>query len=74
METDEVIWADIDTNTCVTPGPADGKQLRCMHHLLDEDGHRYCGGAKGIADDWPCKSKPRILVSKQEYLIWRLTR
>lgn len=73
MEIDEVIWVDIDDNSCIAPGPADDEQLRCIHHLLDEGGRRYCGGAKGITGDWPCKNKPRILVNKVEYATWKLT-
>lgn len=74
METDELIWVNVNNNFCVAPGPSDGKQPRCIHHLLDKDGHRYCGGAKGRVDEFPCRNNPRILVNKKEYATWKLTR
>lgn len=78
METDEVIWVDVDDNSCTLDDASGKKVLKCNHYT-GTPGNRTCSARKEgymnpNPNELPCKNKPRILVNKQEYLTWKLTR
>ena len=77
METDELIWADIEHNSCTLDDDNGKEVLRCNHYV-GMCGDRTCSARRGGAGmdprEFPCENRPRILVSKQEYAIWKLTK
>ena len=77
METDEMIWADIEDNSCVLDD-GNGKEILKCNHYVGMHNVRICSARKEgrfvSPNEFPCGNRPRILVSKQEYAIWRLTR
>ena len=77
METDEMIWADIEHNLC-TLEDDNGKEILKCNHYVGLCGDRVCSARKsGESMDphaSPCGNRPRVLVSKHEYAIWKLTK
>lgn len=76
METDELIWVDIDSNFCALDDDTGKEILRCNHYT-GTPGNRTCSARKEgrlNPNEFPCKNKPRILVNKVEYATWRLTK
>ena len=77
METDEMIWADIEDNSCVLDDDSGKVILRCNHYVGAYGNGMRSARKSGESMDphaFPCENRPRILVSKQEYAVWRLTR
>lgn len=77
MATDEMIWADIEHNLC-TIRDDNGKEILRCNHYVGTRGGRVCSVQKENMHvgphEYPCENRPRILVSKQEYAVWRLTK
>lgn len=77
METDEMIWADIEDNSC-TIDDGNGIEILKCNHYVGMHGYGMCSARKenmhADPHDYPCENRPRILVSKQEYAVWRLTK
>lgn len=77
MATDEMIWADIEHNSC-TLDDNNGKEILRCNHYVGVYGSSMCfARKKGMSKAphaYPCENRPRILVNKQEYMIWRLTK
>lgn len=77
MATDEMIWADVEDNSC-TLEDGNGKEILRCNHYVGAQGNRVCSARKNgryvNPNAFPCGNKPRILVSKQEYAIWKLTK
>lgn len=77
METDEMIWVDIEHNSC-TLEDDNGKEALSCNHYVGTSGNRTCSARKKAQavdpNEFPCGNRPRVLVSKQEYAVWRLTK
>lgn len=76
METDELIWVNVNRNFC-TLDDDNGKEIMRCSHYTGTPGNRTCSVRKegGInPNEFPCRNNPRILVSKAEYATWKLTR
>lgn len=73
MATDELTWADIEHNLCTIEDDNGKEILRCNHYVSTRGG-RVCSAQNAGPHEYPCENRPRILVSKQEYAVWRLTR
>lgn len=77
MATDEMIWADVEHNLC-TLEDDNGKEILRCNHYMGTSGGRVCSARKEgryvSPNEFPCGNRPRILVSKQEYAVWRLTK
>ena len=77
METDEMIWADVEHNSCAIEDGNGIEILKCNHYVGTR-GERVCSARKEgryvSPNEFPCENRPRILVSKQEYAVWRLTK
>ena len=77
MATDEMIWADIEHNSC-TLDDNNGKEILRCNHYVGTYGNSMCSARKENMrmdpHEYPCENRPRILVSKQEYAVWKLTR
>ena len=67
METDEMIWVENNGTCSLTSGK---ESVACHHH---QTSNPLCFGTHG-SSEWPCKDQSIVLVNKQEYAIWRLTR
>lgn len=66
MATDEMIW--VDGEACYLSN--DEGSMACHHHQAKNP---LCFGKHG-SSKWPCKGLDIVLVNKQEYVIWRLTK
>lgn len=77
MEDNELIWVDIKDNSCTLDDNNDKEILKCNHYV-GLCGDRVCSARKNGESmdpyDFPCGNKPRILVSKHEYAVWKLTK
>lgn len=77
MATDEMIWGDIENNFC-TLDDDNGKEILRCNHYVGTSGGRVCSARKenmhAGPHEYPCENRPRILVSKQKYAVWRLTK
>lgn len=71
METDELIWVGNgeDGKDCYLSDD-DEESIACHHHQAKNP---LCFGTHG-SSEWPCKGLNIVLVKKQEYVIWRLTK
>lgn len=77
MEDNELIWVDIKDNSCTLDDNNDKEILKCNHYV-GPYGDKICSARKEgkyvSPNEFPCGNRPRILVSKQEYAIWKLTK
>jgi hypothetical protein len=77
MEDNELIWVDIKDNSCTLDDNNDKEILKCNHYV-GLCGDRVCSARKEgkyvSPNEFPCGNRPRILISKQEYAVWRLTK
>ena len=77
MATGEMIWADVEHNSCAIEDGNGIEILKCNHYVGTQ-GNRVCSARKEgrhvSPNEFPCGNRPRILVSKQEYAIWKLTK
>ena len=77
MEADEMIWVDVEHNSC-TLVDDNGKEILRCNHYVGTCGNSMCSarisGAGMDPHTFPCRNRPRILVNKQEYLTWKLTK
>jgi hypothetical protein len=77
METDELIWADIKDNSCAIEDGNGIEILKCNHYV-GAQGSKMCSARKEgryvNPNEFPCENRPRILVNKQEYAVWKLTK
>lgn len=75
METDELIWVDINNNSCTLDDDTGKEVLRCSYYTVTS-GNRTCSARNERyinPNEFPCKNEPRILVNKVEYATWKLT-
>lgn len=77
METDEMIWVDVEHNSCAIED-GNGKEILRCNHYVGMHGNRVCSARKEgwyvSPNEFPYGNRPRIFVDKQEYMIWRLTK
>lgn len=70
METDEMIWVGNTEEDGACYLSSDEKSMACHHYQARNP---LCFGTHG-SSEWPCKGLNIVLVSKQEYAVWRLTK
>ena len=70
METDEMIWVGNGEDSGACYLSSDEGRIACHHHRTKNP---LCFGTHGC-NEWPCKGLSIVLVKKQEYAVWKLTR
>lgn len=70
MEADEMIWVGgtEDDGACFLY--SDKESMACHHYQAKNP---LCFSTHGRTE-WPCKGLNMVLVKKQEYAVWRLTK
>ena len=70
MEDNELIWVGNGEDSGACYLSSDEESIACQHYQAKNP---LCFGTHGRSE-WPCKGLNIVLVKKQEYAIWRLTK
>lgn len=70
MEDNELIWVGNTEEDGACYLSDDEESIACHHYRAKNP---LCFGTHGRSE-WPCKGLSIVLVNRQEYAVWRLTK